>query len=209
MLHTLAVIPCIGKKVDWRRKGLVKFRGKTLLSIAVEKAKKVTRWVAIASDDPSVLRHAKRYGAYAIKVRRTKYVSSMSDGLLYEACLRWMARHVDAQFDILLMVNWETPLSTVSDLKKLVALDDDHFSDSAATVCVEEGKYWRDVNGYSQVIMPWEPLSCDAKIGYAIWIGDFVMCHHFRVGRHKLVNVPRIRAQRILEKEDLKLLEGK
>ena len=221
MLNTLAVIPAIGTESDWRKKGTIPIRAKgspgafqnkdTLITLAAKKALAVTPYVLVVSDNSAVLREAAKLKLNSLRVKRGKYHTIMSNGDLYMEALDWWAKkQKEILLDILLVVNWETPLVTTKQLAELTKLDE-HDASSACIVYKEDGRIWRSQQGYSRHIQDWdwhESLFVDTRAGYSTWVGDYVMMRHFRVPRHYMHVIPKNQGMRVTEPEDMKIVKG-
>ncbi len=209
---TLAAIPVIGqvsRDQAFLRNGLAKVGRKTLLELAVQKARAVADEVVVFSDDKAVLAAAKKLPVLVVKTPRTVRVAVMSESLAYYRTLLGVSRQrPDFHPDVLLVVGWKTPLSRAEDLAYLRDSLLEKHADSSLCAYEEDAHFWHSDGDYTYAISGWnydEPIYVDSRFGYGVWIGDFMKVRHLRVGRSAVRIVPKWRALTLREPEHLRV----
>jgi hypothetical protein len=209
---TLAAIPVIGqvpREDAFLQNGLAKVGRRTLLEIAVRKARGVADEVVVFSDDSAVLAAAKELPVLVVKTPKTIRVAVMSESLAYYRTLLGVSRQrPDFRPDVLLVVGWKTPLSRSEDLAYLRDALLEKHADSSLCAYEEDAHFWHSDGDYTYSISGWnysEPIYVDSRFGYGIWVGDFMKVRHLRVGRSAVRVVPKWRALTLREPEHLRI----
>lgn len=201
MIQVLAVLSSVGPTAFLDR-GLYKCCSVPLITRAILLAHQCTevRKVAVFADSFHVLQEARKHKAF--QIRSTTRLGKRKT--LCEKAVAAIAIHEpDFCPDIVLYLNWRTPLARVDDYSDMIQMLVDGKADSAATVISrpvtksrKEAKHWA-------VPLIWT----EARIAKVCWVADLMKFHRLQNGRVYLHEIPRDRCLEVETKEDVKQVE--
>jgi len=209
--RVLVVIPVLSTQ-SYGDHGLLECCGKTLLSRAIITAKrtKCVDRVVVPSMDRSVCLHAQTHGALSFPAQ-TKVFKS-----LVGKAIRKVVKFGSYEPDIVMVLNWRTPLIDHHCLSEIV---DAVFSGKGSSVVTVEAEEWVQTivsvpetaeEQWSDAIFDEhdEDFSCiEAPLVRATWFCDWEESGHFRNGRILFFQIPKKLCLEIRTPEDLEKAE--
>ncbi len=142
----LALIPARGGSKGVKRKNILPLNGKPLIAWTIETAlncSAVNR-VLVSTEDLEIAKIAQEYGAEVPFIRPEALAQDDTPDLpVYQQACSWLAEKEDYQPDIIVWLRPTSPLRTIEDIEKAIAILATTKANSVRSVCaVEHHPYW-------------------------------------------------------------------